>query len=156
MRIHVPLRLRWSDLDAYGHVNSVSMLTLLEEARIDVFWNGGAVHVGAALNAAPQSGNHPETFTLIAHQEAEYHQSIPYHRDPLDVELWVSAIGGASLEISYEVFSPISFEPRTKYASARTVTVLVDGNTNQPRRISNQERAQWSVYLEKPVVFRNR
>jgi len=36
MRIHVPIKLRWSDLDAYGHVNNAAMLTLLEESRISV------------------------------------------------------------------------------------------------------------------------
>ena len=38
MRLHVPIRLRWSDLDAYGHVNNAEMLRLLEEARIQAFW----------------------------------------------------------------------------------------------------------------------
>ena len=40
MRLHVPIKLRWSDLDAYGHVNNAAMLTLLEESRISVFWHG--------------------------------------------------------------------------------------------------------------------
>ncbi len=38
MRLHVPISLRWSDLDAYGHVNNASMFRLLEEARIQAFW----------------------------------------------------------------------------------------------------------------------
>lgn len=38
MRLHVPTPLRWSDLDAYGHVNNARMLSLLEEARIQAFW----------------------------------------------------------------------------------------------------------------------
>ena len=29
-RLHVPTRVRWSDLDAYRHVNNASMLRLLE------------------------------------------------------------------------------------------------------------------------------
>ena len=34
--------LRWSDMDAYGHVNNVQYLRLLEEARITAFaqWFG--------------------------------------------------------------------------------------------------------------------
>ena len=31
MKLHVPIKLRWSDLDAYGHVNNAAMLTLLDE-----------------------------------------------------------------------------------------------------------------------------
>ena len=33
--------LRWSDLDAYGHVNNARFLTLFEEARVDLFFAGG-------------------------------------------------------------------------------------------------------------------
>ncbi|MFZ2964516.1 MAG: thioesterase family protein, partial [Rhodoglobus sp.] len=38
MRLHLPVTLRWSDLDAYGHVNNAEMLRLLEEARMQAFW----------------------------------------------------------------------------------------------------------------------
>ncbi|MCU1593745.1 MAG: 4-hydroxybenzoyl-CoA thioesterase, partial [Frankiales bacterium] len=31
MRLTVPIRLRWSDIDAYAHVNNAAMLGLLEE-----------------------------------------------------------------------------------------------------------------------------
>ena len=37
-RLHIPIPLRWGDLDAYGHINNVEMLRLLEEARIQAFW----------------------------------------------------------------------------------------------------------------------
>src|SRR5665647_2574121 len=37
-RLHVPVPVRWADLDAYGHVNNVAVLGLLEEARIAAFW----------------------------------------------------------------------------------------------------------------------
>lgn len=36
-RLHVPIAVRWSDLDAYEHVNNARMFTLLEEARIAAF-----------------------------------------------------------------------------------------------------------------------
>jgi len=29
-RMHVPVQIRWNDLDAYGHVNNAAMLTLLD------------------------------------------------------------------------------------------------------------------------------
>src|SRR5690606_39838769 len=59
-RIHVPVHIRWNDLDAYGHVNNAAMLTLLEEARISVFWSRGDVGPGeppgtAVLDARPGS-----------------------------------------------------------------------------------------------------
>ena len=36
--LDVPVPVRWTDLDAYGHVNNAAMVRLLEEARIAAFW----------------------------------------------------------------------------------------------------------------------
>jgi acyl-CoA thioester hydrolase len=33
-RLHIPIHLRWGDLDAFNHVNNASMLKLLEEVRV--------------------------------------------------------------------------------------------------------------------------
>src|SRR5690625_7150245 len=41
-RITVPVRMRWSDIDGYGHVNNAALFTLLEEARIATFWDAAA------------------------------------------------------------------------------------------------------------------
>ena len=71
--IEIPVQLRWSDMDAYGHVNNVEMLRLLEEARIEAFWrhpeaDGVASRPTAILDASPGA----RTATLVAHQEIEY------------------------------------------------------------------------------------
>ena len=34
----VELKPRWADMDAYGHVNNVTWLEYLQEARIDLFF----------------------------------------------------------------------------------------------------------------------
>ena len=34
----MPVALRWGDMDAYGHVNNVEILRLIEEARVRVIW----------------------------------------------------------------------------------------------------------------------
>jgi acyl-CoA thioester hydrolase len=89
MRIHIPTRLRWSDLDAYGHVNNAQMFGLLEEARIHAFWEGDNAAGDAPPTRIFQGGPTADTFTLIAHQEIEYLAPIAYQRDPLDLELWI-------------------------------------------------------------------
>ena len=33
--VHVPAR--WGDMDAYGHVNNVAILSVMEEARVALF-----------------------------------------------------------------------------------------------------------------------
>ena len=39
--------LRWSDMDAYGHLNNSRFLTLYEEARVALFFLGGRGAVGS-------------------------------------------------------------------------------------------------------------
>lgn len=152
MRLHVPIRLRWSDIDAYAHVNNAAMLGLLEEVRIQAFWTAadGAEQQGPAiLDGRPGA----ETLTLIAHQEIEYLRAIPYGRAPLDCEVWIARLGGASLDVHYEVYSPKGVEPRQLTTRAASTLVLVDAATQKPRRITEGERAAWSPYLEDPTVF---
>lgn len=155
MKLHVPIRLRWSDLDAYGHVNNAEMLRLLEEARILAFWvseEEGASAVGAGtavLDGRPGAA----TLTLIARQEIEYLAPVPYMRQPLDVRLWLGRLGGASLDVCYEVWSPGAVEPEVLYARASTTIVLVDAASERPRKINDTERAAWTPYLDDPVAF---
>ena len=150
-RLHVAVPLRWSDLDAYQHVNNARMLTLLEEARIAAFWNDPESDAPTALL---ETGPGAPSITLVAAQRVEYLAPIPFHRDPLDVELWIGRLGGASIEVCYEIFSPHNREPRTLYTRAATTLVLVDQQTATPRRLSDTERAAWEPYVEPPLVFR--
>ncbi|ROS59570.1 acyl-CoA thioester hydrolase [Frigoribacterium sp. PhB160] len=155
-RLHVPTRVRWSDLDGYRHVNNASMLRLLEEARIDAFWSPDAsvapTSGAAVLDGRPES----DTMTLIARQELEYLAPIPYLRAPLDVQVWVGRLGGASLEVCYEVWSPVGTVPAQLFTKAATTIVLVDSSTGAPRRISDVERAAWAPYVGEPLSFRRR
>lgn len=40
LRVEIPMR--WGDMDAYGHVNNVNLIRLMEEARIAGFGVPGA------------------------------------------------------------------------------------------------------------------
>jgi acyl-CoA thioester hydrolase len=155
VRLTVPIRLRWSDIDAYAHVNNAAMLGLLEEVRIQAFWaasDGSGEPGPAVLDGRPGS----DTLSLIAHQEIEYLRPIPYGRAPLDCEVWIGRIGGASLDVNYEVWSPKGVEPRVLTTRAASTLVLVDAATQRPRRISDAERTAWAPYIEDPVVFGKR
>jgi acyl-CoA thioester hydrolase len=70
------------------------------------------------------------TLTLIARQEIEYLAPVPYLRQPLDVRLWLGKLGGASLDVCYEVYSP--------------------------EGINDTERAAWTPYLDAPIEFARR
>ncbi|MBO0900847.1 acyl-CoA thioesterase [Cellulomonas sp. zg-ZUI22] len=161
-RIEVPVQLRWSDMDAYAHVNNVEMLRLLEEARIEVFWRhpegpDGVVPDGARATAVLDAGPGALTSTLVARQEIQYVRPLPYRRAPVVIELWIGHLGGASLDVCYEVRdAPTAVAGSEVYARATTTIVLVDSATGAPRRLTAQERAVWEPYVEEPVVIRRR
>ncbi len=154
--LHAPIRMRWSDIDAYGHVNNSAMLRLLEEARIVGFWGADPDEPVAdgelpdpIIDGRPGSG----TMTVIAAQRLEYLASIPYFRQPLDIRMWIGRIGGASIDVSYEVWSPLGHEPAELYTRATTALVMVDAATNRPRRLTADERAACEPYVQEPVQF---
>jgi acyl-CoA thioester hydrolase len=150
--------LRWSDFDAYAHVNNAEMFRLLEEARIQAFWppdagsESGEVPATAVLDGRPGA----ETMTLIARQEIEYLLPIPYMRAPIDIEMWIGRIGGASLEICYELYSPAGVTPRQLFTRAATTLVMVTAATGRPKRIPDELREAWAPYVEEPLVFTKR
>jgi acyl-CoA thioester hydrolase len=154
-RLTIPIALRWSDFDAYAHVNNAEMLRILEEARIQAFWrrdDGSAAAETALLDGRPGAS----TLTLIAHQEIEYLAPIPYLRAPVDIELWIGRLGGASLTVCYEVFSPQGVEPRVLYTRAATTIVIVSAATGRPERIPDVLRQAWEPFVEEPVEFSRR
>ena len=156
MRLNLQIPLRWSDFDAYAHVNNAEMLRLLEEARIQAFWrpDEGVKPASdlAVLDARPGA----EVISLIARQEIEYLAPIPYMRAPIDIEMWIGRIGGASLEICYELFSPDGVTPRVLFTKAATTLVMVTAATGKPQRISDDLREIWAAYVEEPVQFSKR
>ncbi|HPU03507.1 MAG: acyl-CoA thioesterase [Microbacteriaceae bacterium] len=155
-RLHVPIPLRWSDFDAYAHVNNAEMLRLLEEARIQAFWRPDEGSDGGAVTAVLDARPGAETISLIARQEIEYLAPIPYMRAPIDIEMWIGRIGGASLEICYELFSPVGVTPRVLFTRAATTLVMVTAATGKPQRIGDELRALWQPYVEPPVQFTKR
>jgi len=157
-RLDVPVSSRWSDLDAYGHVNNVAMLTLLEEARIEVFWRHPVTAEESAVAGWPtaviDAGPGAETSTLVAGQHVEYLRPLAYRRHPVIVVMWIGRLGGASLDICYEVRDVPAGQDGVTYARAVTTLVLVDSATGSPRRIGQAERAAWEPFVEEPLVLR--
>jgi acyl-CoA thioester hydrolase len=154
-RLHVPIHLRWGDLDAYNHVNNVAMLRLLEEARARAFWypeRGEEAPPTALLGLDPEA----PILSLIARQEVEYLRPVPYHRDPLDIQIWFGRLGGSSGEICFEVFSPLGEAEQVLYARASATVVTVDAGTGAPVRLSPELRAAWEPLLGEPIRYAHR
>ncbi|MFF4804001.1 acyl-CoA thioesterase [Streptomyces sp. NPDC001351] len=112
--------LRWSDMDAYGHVNNAIFLRYLEEARIDFL---------------SLRGKESKQGSVVARHEIDYKRQLVHRPDPVDIELWVTEIRAASFTVTYEVK-----DEDLVYVRALTVVVPFDFETQRPRRITSEER----------------
>jgi acyl-CoA thioester hydrolase len=126
--------MRWSDMDAYGHVNNVQFLTYVEEARIDML-----------RPLAPATGEDAiGRGILVANSEIRYRVPLVHRHRPVPIDVWVTKIGGASFDLAYEVHD----EDGRVYALASSRMVPYDFRTARPRRLSPPERAYLARYLE--------
>ncbi|MFC0098146.1 acyl-CoA thioesterase [Micromonospora marina] len=126
--------LRWSDLDAYGHVNNARFLTLYEEARVAMMFAGGrAWGVGSFADGV-----------VIRRHEVDYLRPVDYAlgrasaeaAPTVRIELWVDQIKAAYFSVSYELY-----DGDTLAGTARSLLVPFDLTAQRPRRISPEERA---------------
>jgi acyl-CoA thioester hydrolase len=125
------LKPRWSDLDAYAHVNNVTWLEYLQEARVDMLF----VH-------APERGAEGlADGVLVVRAEIEYRRPMRFRQEPYAIEMWVSKIGGASFTIGYEIAEKDEDGRRLLYGRASTVQAPVDMATGHSRRLNPTERA---------------
>lgn len=128
-----PCPVRWSDMDAYGIVNNVSLMRYLEEARLDfisrmaptrgdAFFRGGSV--------------------VVAHH-IRYLKQLVHRHEPVDVEIWVSEIQSATVSLAYLIK-----DDEKLYATAATTMAPFDYSLGRPRRINDAEHAFFEEYLE--------
>jgi acyl-CoA thioester hydrolase len=129
--------MRWSDMDAYGHVNNVQFLTYLEEARIEMLRD---------LIARAQREDGPlAAGVLVARSEIDYKAPLVHRNEPVPIDVWVTKIGGASFDLGYEVRDE---DGAVVYARASSRMVPYDFRIERARRLRPHERAFLEGYLD--------
>ena len=126
--------LRWSDMDAFGHVNNTTFFTYLEEARVDLLF----VHAGDVVARDRLSSG-----IVVARHEIDYKAPLVFRPEPVAVDVWVSRLSTSSFELRYEVLD----DEGPVYAQAATVLVPYDVDAGRPRRVSDEERAALEPFL---------
>ena len=103
------IELRFSDLDLYGHVNSVTYFSYLETARVKLFKD--------FFHELTEQ----QVFTLVARAECDYRLPILFG-DELIVTITLPRIGTTSFDIEYRLHDGND----KVYATARTTLVCFD------------------------------
>jgi acyl-CoA thioester hydrolase len=135
--IEIPLR--WGDMDAYGHINNVQIVRLMEEARVMVFGiPSGTGHIDGT-NPVPHidllAGVEDGVMTLIADHTVKYRRQLPYRGLPVRVEVGVEKVKGASVEIVYRFYDGDDVA-----VDATSTMVFVHEQTGRPVRLTPQQR----------------
>lgn len=129
---HTKVVVRWSDMDAFQHINHARMVTLLEEARIPWLFDEGAPTLTLRDGA------------VIADLHVRYRGQLRHGDSPLDVLMWVEQIRAVDFTIAYEV-RPGGADPTTAPSIvASTQIAAFDIGTQRLRRLTAPERG----YLE--------
>ena len=96
------VRVRWSDIDSYQHINHATMVTILEEARVDFLREPFAEDV--------------KTIGLLIHElQVLYKGQLRLADSPLQVTMWTKRLRAVDFTVGYEVRS-VDAEPGSKPA----------------------------------------
>ena len=84
------VHVRWSDIDTYQHVNHATMVTILEEARVDFLREPFAADVA--------------TIGLLIHEvRVLYKGQLRLADSPLQVTMWTKRLRAVDFTLGYEV-----------------------------------------------------
>ena len=118
-------RVRWSDVDAYGHVNNVKYFEYYQEARIAFLATCGQTLLRAEGT---------EQF-VVARLTVDYRRPMVFRLDPFPIDSWVTRIGTSS----YDVRSQIR-DGDEVLSRATAVLVAYDLTSSKARPLSDAER----------------
>ncbi|MFJ4649708.1 acyl-CoA thioesterase [Nocardia sp. NPDC088792] len=110
--------LRWSDMDADGHVHNAVHLRYLEETRIDLF------------RTREFSGS-----SVVAQMDIDYLAPLRYRARPVRVETWVTKVGTSSYSLAHEVL-----DEEAVYTRAECTMVAFDPEAQRSRKLNERER----------------
>jgi acyl-CoA thioester hydrolase len=126
------IRIRWRDMDAYGHVNNAVYLTYLEECR-DAWAQG-------LLGAAEGSWDF-----VLAHVGVEYRSQLTQADGEILVRCRLASIGRSSVRTREEILKADG----SLAVEAEAVVVPRDPQADRSRPLTERERALLQAELDR-------
>jgi acyl-CoA thioester hydrolase len=128
--------MRWSDMDAYQHINNVAFLGYFEMARISLF------------REQPEQEHRTgrRQGLVVAAHEIAYKRQVVYSSVPLQVDVWITDVRAASFLCRYELFD------HGKLAvTGATQIVPFDFGLERPRRLTPDEKEFLARFTDEPA-----
>ncbi|MFT4217030.1 MAG: thioesterase family protein [Micropruina sp.] len=136
-----PLTVRWTDLDAYGHVNNVRFFDFVAEARVHM--SSEADPAGNRMSAAGGAGY----LWMVVRQDVDYLAQLDHRLEPYQSRVAVAEIGRTSMTLVAEVTDPLA---GTVHARARSVLVCGD-RSGRPIPVPDDLRHGLETWPAEPV-----
>jgi len=128
---HYPVRVRFSDVDIYGHVNNVKYFEYFQEGRVAM--------TSRLMERAP--GVERQSI-VVAQQDIEYKRPMLFRSEPYDLWTWVTHLGRRSMILGGEIRDPRL--PDQLLARGRFVLVFFDRATGRSTEPSPEVRELYS------------
>lgn len=113
---HVPISVRWRDMDSMGHVNNAKYISYLEEARVR--WMVGIPGISMTNRIAP----------VVAANNINYQRPLIWPNEVV-VELYVDRLGSKSITIGHRIVA--ATDSTLLYSDGNVVVVWMDTQTGQ-------------------------
>lgn len=137
--------LRWADMDMLGHVNNVTYVDYLQEARIEMLAGQTAADPGEA--EAHQPRDLAEGVVVCRH-DVTFLAPLVFRARPVTIDTWVSEVRAATFTLAHEVYDERPDGTRVVYLRARSVLAPYVFAEERPRRIAPSERVMLERFLE--------
>ena len=139
-----PISVRWSDVDAFGHVNNTTFYDYVAEARIALHHALGATGPRASMDSDP------DRTWMVARQDMTYVGQMLHRLVPYAVRTAVAKVGHTSVTLVAEIV-----DPDADAVLARSTTVLVHGDRSGrpvPLPVQMHEAARLWPAVGEPVT----
>jgi acyl-CoA thioester hydrolase len=123
-------RVRFSDVDVYGHVNNVKYFEYFQEARL------------AFLSSLVRSGGAEEFGVVVARVDVSYKRPVLFRTEPYAVESWITRVGRSSFGLAAEIR-----DGDLVLSRAEAVLVTFDTSTQSSRPLTDRERERLSAVV---------
>ncbi|WP_249870943.1 acyl-CoA thioesterase [Oceanobacillus saliphilus] len=124
-KFYIPVKVRFSETDMYGHVNNVSPFIYFEEARIDYIQ-----HTGLMTDMVSKDGA-----VIVGDLQCDYLQQI-YFNEKLKLYVKTDSVGNSSFDLHYmgvKENDEIAFTGRGRM-------VYINPQTGRPQPLSEEKK----------------
>ena len=111
-------QLRWADMDLLGHVNNVTYLDYVTEAREALF------------------AGHPVSRAPVVRHQVEFAAPLVFRRRPVLVDTWVTDVSDDEVVLAHEVYDAPADESSARTVYLRATAVLAHSLSDGERAIA--------------------